>query len=1548
MKITHLTTLKHKLQWLVLLAALLGVSQGVWAETQSLFSIRVYYNKSEHFYNVSRWSSTCTNPGNNPCNTDQTSWVSSNGTTNLGEVTGHIYLRGYIWLDYTDERSNGYVSWKTDNGSFTQKNMSKKGDYNNWCSNNWYRYETDSGSDFDINTDNLTPGEHTIEFYARSPWYNNDAYHNNDGNNYKIKFTVPEPAATFAEGDVIWLDIRHSNGGWGQETGELMYVNLNPGDNTITRAMTKVAQADNTVKNSLWVYRFTAADAALNKSEIKFQRGNASDGRWNKSTGLSASDLSSNNGIYIDDSTWDGAGKKFNFTTSNNIVSTPTLTMKDNAGSSTISSCTSGETVKFYESTQTITTTISGTSKARTLVNPLYTYTFSKGSYSSGQTIDNPHSWTTGDTYLGSGTAKVKITFAIDGSSTPASSISSGYEKESSGTSFTVNSSCTNPTPTTANTPSAKGTTTATLTGTYPTTSGYCSITEKGICYGTSSNPTSEHKDNTSGSGSISHSATGLSEGTTYYYRAYVKSGGSTLYGANKSFKTKCTATKPTLSATPPNATNITCSSATLGGQVTNKGQDASCETLSLTYRGVKVYSNSACTDAYLVTTVNHATPDSTDPYTVTVPSGTLSSGTTYYYKSYATNATETSYSTNYKSFTTKSSVTSVTTGGASSLTLNTGDSEAITSNTTYSMTVSPSGAGDYWSFSVSPTPFTGANTITNATGSTSSNINFRREGQYTVTGGAGCGSTDETGTFTVNVSPGTLYVAGPLIKSTDSWTVNTSTQTMTKTGSGTSSVYTYEWTAPSDFVAGSESVTGGEFTVQSVTNMSLPNYILPAYCPADPSTYTNIYRVTNTANHNLRNTFAVSSGDKLKLTISYHGATGTPKAPYYTFTLNKVPVPTTDEPDNITWTQAKLWGTYPKTSEYASISTSESGFYYGTTSSPATKVYNGSQTAGRLAKTIKNLTPGTTYYYKAFVVSGGVEYYGSVESFTTTACSNPTVSTQPSDTDREYCINDASPATLTVEATGGVGAYTYQWKQCATSGGTYTNVSAGSGGTTATYTPSTATAGELYYKCVVTNSGICTSNSVTSNASGKYTIDATSVAGTISGGSAEQCLGATKTLTLGSYTGTIQWHVGNTSDFTPSSSTAISGATNSTYKAPINEVGTKYYKAVVTNGVCPSATTVTAADITVNRKYQASDFNLSGNTQDYDGNPKTVTVAEKSGAGNGAITIKYAGSTTAPTNAGTYAITIDVDKSSTSPYYCAEEGLSIGTLTINQIDQPTPVTIDNETTSYCVSTLGTDIPLEASGGDGTGAYSFTITGGTVAADKREIRGSTLTVSGAGTVILQAKRDADTNYNAKNSATVTFTFTANGPKVFTLTNEGATALCGKGDGSSTGTGGSLRLTGSESGYSYQLKKDDANYGVPVEGTGSALTFPVTSSGVYTCTAYYGVDPSQCPTEMNVEDGGIVLVVNITPRLLPGTPTVRQYQAITITSTNTEIDKWVLSGEGADAYTYDSTPNSITLKANTAGSPYRLIATTSAGCTATAVITVIADTENCVP
>jgi uncharacterized repeat protein (TIGR02543 family) len=66
-----------------------------------------------------------------------------------------------------------------------------------------------------------------------------------------------------------------------------------------------------------------------------------------------------------------------------------------------------------------------------------------------------------------------------------------------------------------------------------------------------------------------------------------------------------------------------------------------------------------------------------------------------------------------------------------------------------------------------------------------------------------------------------------------------------------------------------------------------------------------------------------------------------------------------------------------------------------------------------------------------------------------------------------------------------------------------------------------------------------------------------------------------------------------------------------------------------------------------------------------FDGTPKSVSVTAASGVvGLGVITVRYSGSTTAPTNAGTYAITVDI---ATGTNYNAVVGLVIGNFTINQ-----------------------------------------------------------------------------------------------------------------------------------------------------------------------------------------------------------------------------------------------------------------------------------------
>ena len=88
-----------------------------------------------------------------------------------------------------------------------------------------------------------------------------------------------------------------------------------------------------------------------------------------------------------------------------------------------------------------------------------------------------------------------------------------------------------------------------------------------------------------------------------------------------------------------------------------------------------------------------------------------------------------------------------------------------------------------------------------------------------------------------------------------------------------------------------------------------------------------------------------------------------------------------------------------------------------------------------------------------------------------------------------------------------------------------------------------------------------------------------------------------------------------------------------------------------------------------------AADFQVTGLTHDYDGSPKKATVAPKPGVeGVGAITVYYEDvaptvytrQTTAPTNAGSYKVSVDV---ATGDYYNGINNLVLGTLTINKVN---------------------------------------------------------------------------------------------------------------------------------------------------------------------------------------------------------------------------------------------------------------------------------------
>ena len=81
------------------------------------------------------------------------------------------------------------------------------------------------------------------------------------------------------------------------------------------------------------------------------------------------------------------------------------------------------------------------------------------------------------------------------------------------------------------------------------------SVTAKGVCWSTSSNPTISNSKTTNGTGTsnFTSSITGLSPGTTYYVRAYATNSAGTGYGAQKTFTTSFlnTGSIPSTSSSP-------------------------------------------------------------------------------------------------------------------------------------------------------------------------------------------------------------------------------------------------------------------------------------------------------------------------------------------------------------------------------------------------------------------------------------------------------------------------------------------------------------------------------------------------------------------------------------------------------------------------------------------------------------------------------------------------------------------------------------------------------------------------------------------------------------------------------------------------------------------------------------------------------------------------------------------------------------------------------------------------------------------------------------
>jgi len=166
------------------------------------------------------------------------------------------------------------------------------------------------------------------------------------------------------------------------------------------------------------------------------------------------------------------------------------------------------------------------------------------------------------------------------------------------------------------------------------TGNGGASITERGVCYSTSSNPTIADNSIQSGSGTGAFDCemTGLNQNTKYYFKAYAMNSVGVGYGDQKSFTTQGGGGGDLPTVSTNSATDITETSATCGGIVTNQGSS------SVTVRGVCWSTTSSPTTSDSYTTDGSGIGDFLSYITG------LTKNTIYYVRAYAINTSGTAY----------------------------------------------------------------------------------------------------------------------------------------------------------------------------------------------------------------------------------------------------------------------------------------------------------------------------------------------------------------------------------------------------------------------------------------------------------------------------------------------------------------------------------------------------------------------------------------------------------------------------------------------------------------------------------------------------------------------------------------------------------------------------------------------------------------------------------------------------------------------------------------------------------------------------------------
>jgi uncharacterized protein (TIGR02145 family) len=468
------------------------------------------------------------------------------------------------------------------------------------------------------------------------------------------------------------------------------------------------------------------------------------------------------------------------------------------------------------------------------------------------------------------------------------------------------------------------------------TSDGGAEVSERGICWSTSNNPTiaDSRTSDAAGTGSFVSTITGLSQGTKYYVRSYATNSAGTAYGNELSFTT-VVITIPILTTT--SITSVTTISASSGGNITSDGG------ASVTTRGICWNTSGNPTVADTKTTNGSGTGVFSSNITG------LAAGTTYYARAYATNSTGTAYG-NELSFTTLSIIIpTLTTTAISTITATSGISGGnITSDGGASVTA----RGICWSTSTGPTIADSKTTNGTGTGNFASNLSgLVSSTTYYVrayaTNSAGTAYGNELNFTTLSIVIPTLTTTAI---STITATAATSGGNIASDGGASVTARGVCWSTSTGPTIADNKTSNSTGTGSFVSNLSglisSTTYYVRAYA-------------TNSAGTAYGNELSFSTLSLAIPTLS-------------TTTITAIKATTASSGGNIT--------------SNGGASVTARGVCWSTSTSPTiadSKTINGSG-SGSFTSNLSGLAPSSTYYVRAYATNSEGTGYGNELSFST------------------------------------------------------------------------------------------------------------------------------------------------------------------------------------------------------------------------------------------------------------------------------------------------------------------------------------------------------------------------------------------------------------------------------------------------------------------------------------------------------------------------------------------------------------------------------------